>query len=269
MKHRLQDAFNKIHAEQELKISTMEFLENTPRGYRKRNVSFSRRLIAAVVCFALLFSAGTGCSAYLTPAFAISIDINPSIELGINRFNKVVSVDTFNEEGDFIMSDVNVYYLNYEDALERILDDKDMKKYITQNQLIAVTVFGKNEENNNELLDHVTACTSSYKNVHCSSGNSGEVMAAHEAGMSFGKYKAFLELQALNPDITAEDIKDLTMRQIRDMIAELSGNTDEANSDGTGENSGSDKCKRGHFGHGSGYGNGQGNGLCPQKNSGD
>lgn len=94
-------------------------------------------------------------------------------------------------------------------------------------------------------------------------------MAAHEAGMSFGKYKAFLELQALNPDITAEDIKDLTMRQIRDMIAELSGNTDEANSDGTGENSGSDKCKRGHFGHGSGYGNGQGNGLCPQKNSGD
>lgn len=264
MKHRLQDAFDKIHAEQELKNRTMEFLESTTNGYQKRRITASKRLIAAAACFGLLLSVGAGYSVYQTPAFAISIDINPSIELGINRFNKVVSVNTYNEDGYAIMSDIDVNYLDYKDALEQILTDKDMKEYIVQDQLIAITVFGRNEDKNNEMLDNVTTCTSHYTNVHCSSGNSKEVTAAHEAGMSCGKYKAFLELQALDPDITTEDIQGLTMRQIWDMIDELSGNTD-----GTTRNdSTDDRCGEGqHNGHG--LGQGKGRGLHHQENSGE
>lgn len=253
MKHRLQDAFDKIHAEQELKDRTMEFLENTTNGYRKRRIPSSKWRIAAATCCILLLSIGAGYSVYLTPAFAISIDINPSIELGINRFNKVVSVNTYNEDGYAVMSDIDVNHMDYKDALNQILADKDMKEYIVQNQLITITVFGRNEDKNDEMLDNVSTCTSHYTNVHCSSGNSKEVTAAHEAGMSFGKYKAFLELQALDPDITTEDIQGLTMRQIWDMIDELSGNTD-----GTNQNdSTDDRCGKGqHGGHGLGHGRG-------------
>lgn len=262
MRRRLQDAFDKIHAGQELKDRTLEFLENTTNGYRERKFIPSKWLIAAAACFILLLSAGTGYSAYLTSVFAISIDVNPSIELGINRFNKVVSVDTYNEEGYAVMSAIDVYYLDYKEALEQILADKGMKEYIAQNQLIAITVFGKNEDKNNEMLDNVAASTACYANVHCSSGNSKEITAAHEAGMSFGKYKAFLELQALDPDITAEDMQGLTMRQIWDMINELSGNTD-----GMYQNDCTGRCgKKQHAGHGSGQGRGKGNGLCQQEN---
>lgn len=231
MKSRVQDAFDKIHAGQELKDQTMEFLANATNGYKEKKNLSSKWLIAAAVCFVLLLSAGTGYSAYLTPAFTISIDVNPSIELGINRFRKVISVDTYNEDGYAVMSAIDVYYLDYKDALEQILADKDMKEYIAQNQLIAITVFGKYADKNNEILDHVAASTACYANVHCSSSNSKEVAAAHEAGMSYGKYKAFLELQSLDPDITAEDVQGLTMRQIWDMINELSGN-DETNPNG-------------------------------------
>lgn len=265
MKRRLQDAFDKIHAEQDLKDHTLEFLENTTNGYRERKIIPSKWLIAAATCFVVLLSAGMGYFAYLTPAFAISIDVNPSIELGINRFNKVVSVDTYNEDGYAVMSAIDVYYLDYEDALEQILADKGMKKYIAQNQLIAITVFGRDEDKNNEMLDNVTTSTACYANVHCSSSNSKEVTAAHEAGMSFGKYKAFLELQALDPDITAEDIQGLTMRQIWDMINELSDNTD-----GTNQDDCTGRCgRRQHNGHGSGQGRGRGNGLCQQENDGE
>ena len=118
----------------------------------------------------------------MIPSFAIRIDINPSIELGVNHSNKVVSVDTYNEDGYTVMSDINVYNMDYTDALELILADKDMKEYVVQNQLIAVTVFGKNETKNDELLYNVASCTSAYANVHCSSGNSQEVAAAPEAG---------------------------------------------------------------------------------------
>lgn len=260
MKRRLQDAFDKIHTEHELKDRTLKFLENATNKYRKKRLPLSRRLIAAAACFSLLLSAGAGYSAYMIPSFAISIDINPSIELGVNHFNKVVSVDTYNEDGYTVMSDINVYNMDYTDALELILADKDMKEYVVQNQLIAVTVFGKNETKNDELLYNVASCTSAYANVHCSSGNSQEVAAAHEAGMSFGKYKAYLELKALSPDITTNDIQGLTMCQIQDMIDELSGSTNNTQDDRT------DGCKRGQY---NGRGSGHGRGICQQKNDGE
>lgn len=250
MKNRLQDAFGQIHAEQDLKDRTMVFLEKTAGGYEKRRRIMSKWLAAAAACLALFLSAGIGYSAYLTPAFVISIDVNPSIELGINRFDKVVSVDTYNEEGYAVMSAMDVYDLDYGDALEQILADQDMKEYIVRDQLIAITVFGRNAEKNDEVLGQVEASTTCYANVRCSLGNSQEVAAAHEAGMSFGKYKAFLELKELDPDITAEDIQGLTMRQIWDRIDELSGNTD-----GTDRNGGTGGCGRGrHAGRGSGRG---------------
>ena len=49
-------------------------------------------------------------------------------------------------------------------------------------------------------------------------GNFDDVKEAHSVGLSFGKYRAFLELQKVNPDITIDDVKGLTMRQVRDLI---------------------------------------------------
>ena len=36
---------------------------------------------------------------------------------------------------------------------------------------------------------------------------------AHKAGLSVGKYRAFLELKAKKPEITPEEVQGLTMRQ--------------------------------------------------------
>ena len=50
-----------------------------------------------------------------------------------------------------------------------------------------------------------------------------DVENAHEAGLSLGKYRVFLEVQALDPDITPEEVQGMTMREIRELIRELSG----------------------------------------------
>lgn len=261
MRRRMEDAFGKLHAEQEMKNRTMEFLADTAKGYKKKKAAPVGRLIAAAACLVIFLSAGIGYSAYLLPAFSISIDVNPSIELGINYFNKVVSVDTFNEDGSAVMSDMDVYNLNYMDALEMILADSEMEKYAAQEQFVAVTVFGKNDERNDELLDSVSACMSSYGNVHCAAGNSREAAAARKAGMSPGRYKALLELQSLDPDITAEDIQELTMCQIWDWIDELSGNAE-----GTGRDGSTGRRGRGRH-KGCGRGHGRGYGAYPQEDS--
>jgi len=224
---RLKEAFDKIQADDELKAHTREYILQKTHGYR-RSMAFSyNRLIAVTACFLFILLGWSGYSVYFTPISSISVDINPSIEIGINRFDKVISVETYNEDGYMIMSSMDIHFLDYKEALEQILSDESMAQYLTQDQFITITVFGRSEEKNNEMLASLTTCTNSYKNICYFSGNSEEVAAAHSAGMSFGKYKAFLKLQALDPDIMLEDVKELTMHQIWDMINALSNDKDD------------------------------------------
>ena len=82
--------------------------------------------------------------------------------------------------------------------------------------------------------------------------------AAHAVGLSCGKYRAYLELHELDPSVTPADIQGMTMREIRDRIAALSGSSDEVQTQGTGVSAGN-----GH--HGCGMGNGRGKGHHAQE----
>lgn len=220
MNDKIKGAFDTIRSGDELKKNTREFLSQKTRGY-KRKVFFPYRWLTvaakctlfAVICFG-------GYSLYFTPTSVISLDVNPSIELGVNRFDRVVSIDTYYEGFDTTEPSVNVRFLNYKDAIEQILADENMTPY--EGQFMAVTVFGSSEEKSSEMLSELSACTASYNNVFCFSGNRQEVADAHSEGMSFGKYRAFLELNALDPEIMPKDVKELTMGQIWNEIRMLS-----------------------------------------------
>lgn len=254
LNEKLKEAFGKIHADDTLKNHTKEILFQKIQEDRKSRVHKYRRLAAVFACLLFVIFGG-GFSVYFTPVYAISVDVNPSIELGINRFDKVISVDTYNEDGYILMSSMNVRFLNYRNALEKILADEGMEQYLAQNPLITIAVCGTNEQKNDEMLANLAACTTSYENVHCSSGSSEEAAGAHSAKMSCGKYKAFLELQSLEPDITAEDVRDLSVQQIHDMINVLSNGMGNPTQNGnTGQ-----EHREPDSSHGNGYGNGHEN----------
>lgn len=253
----MKEAFEKIHADNELKRSTKEFLFQKTKGYRKSKFFPYKRVAIIMVCFLFIILGQKGYSAYFTSVSTISIDVNPSIELNINQFDKVIDVKSYNEDGEIIISDINIQFLDYREALMLLLQNENLAQYLTQDQFVIITVFGDDEKRNKEMLTDLTTCTGSYKNVQCSAGNSDEVTAAHSLGLSYGKYKAFLELQALDPNITIEEVRGLTMRQIRDMINTQLNDMNNATSDSnTRENS--DYC----FGQGNQnrYGNGKGAG---------
>ena len=44
---------------------------------------------------------------------------------------------------------------------------------------------------------------------------------AHAHGMSCGKYRAFLEIQAAAPGISLEEVQDMTMKEIQDLMRDL------------------------------------------------
>ena len=249
MNERLKEAFDNIHAEEDLKNKTRIFLaQKTRRTYAYK------RFIPAVVCLLFVLIGFGGYHVYFTPTSFISIDINPSFELGVNRFDRIVSIQGYNKDGDRLADSLNVRFLNYTQALKQILENDDVEAYLSRDELLSIAVISSDETRNEQMLSHIEACTSEHENTHCSSADSKEVEGAHESGLSCGKYKAYLELKALDPDITVEDIQGMTMREIWDLIDSLSPNNSSKARDGAHTEDNHDKKEDRHNGrHSNGH----------------
>ena len=188
----------------------------------------------------------------MTPTAYISIDINPSLELGINRFDRIISVEGYNEDGDNLAESLNITFMNYNDALAEILSMRSIEDYLSGDALMSLTVAGDDETQYSEILDSVENCAAGHENIRCHSGDTEEMHEAHDAGVSFGKYRAYLILHDLAPSISLDDVRSLTMRELYDLIDSYedqgTGNAD-TESDGiesATETSGTDCKTDGH-----------------------
>ncbi len=227
MNDKLKEAFGEIRAEEQLKESTRRFLAQKTGDVRKYRGWGYKRLIPVVASMAILVAGWGGYQVYFKPVSVISIDVNPSLELGVNRFDRVVSVKGFNEDGRKLADSVNVKYAEYTDALEEILSSDSVRRCLRRDEVVAIDVVGDDESACGRMLTNIEHCTSGHRNTYCGSSNIEDVEAAHELGLSYGKYRAYLELRELDPDVMPEDIQGMTMREIRDLIERLSGDDSE------------------------------------------
>ncbi|HJD40360.1 MAG TPA: hypothetical protein H9913_10075 [Candidatus Blautia stercoripullorum] len=233
-KEKLKAAFDQIRAEEELKERTKEYLSEKVYARKKKRTSPLRNFAAAAACALLVFLAG-GSYLYFTPTAYISVDVNPSLELGINRFDRIVSVTGYNEDGKALADSLDLKYMDYSDALEALLADQDMEVYLSDNADVVLTVAGKSESQSSQILETVESCVSDHENVHCHSGDTEEIHHAHNAGLSFGKYQAYLTLKELDPSVTLEEIQDMTMSQIRELIQAYSQEDSQGSSQGNSQ----------------------------------
>lgn len=220
MDERLKNAFAQVRAGEELEENTRACLARARAGRRRRPAA---RLAAAAACLVLLLAGLGGYRFYVTPTSVLSVDINPSLELGINAFDKVVSVQAWNDDGQDLADSLELKYLDYRQALEQLVASQAVADRLAQGQLLSITVAGEDEAQCQRLLAGAEACTAGQGNVQCRHGDASDLEQAHHAGLSLGKYEAFLELQALDPSVTADDVSGMTMREIRDRIAALTG----------------------------------------------
>lgn len=235
-KSRIYTAFDHVHADESIKNKTSDFLSEQIRARTLSRTTMVRRFAAAAASFVLLL-AGGGYFTCLVPVSAISVDVNPSVELQLNRLDRVVSVTGYNEDGEQLADSLDVMFLGVQDALDEILNDEQIGQYLADDGSVYITVSGNNQTHCQNLLKTVEGCTAGNGNVYCTSATAEEASAAREAGLTVGKYREFVELQQLDPDITSEDISDWTMKEIRDRIEELETGS-ESESDTQQENSG-------------------------------
>lgn len=250
MNNNIKMAFEQIHANNTLKEKTKTAIYSRTNGYEKAHRTVAIRFVSAAACVLVLLLTLGGYFSYTIPVAAISLDVNPSVELQINLYDRVIDVKGYNEDGIALANELSVKNMNYADAVNLILENEKIVSCIASDELLEVTVTSNSPKREKRLQSCLSAQTHiSPENIYCSD-HYEDVEVAHSAGISFGKYRAYLELCKIAPDITVEDIRDLTMREIRKMIEGHLHNT---------PNSDIQESVQGN-GHGNGSCKGNGNG---------
>lgn len=238
--NRIRKSMEGIKATGEMKANTLKYLEEQRHGRMqcpKRR--FVPQAALAAVCLLLFFAVG-GYSVYAKPVAYISIDVNPSVELGLNRFGRVVSAEGYNEDGKGILQQLSLKNLPYMQAIERLLENENEGGFLKEGSLLVFTVISRDP-------DSLIACLNAneaWQSYEASAYISDEICReeAHQHGMSFGKYSAYLELAEYDESITVEDCHKMTMQEIQNRIkscgehgnTESEGNRQEHNGQGHG-----------------------------------
>lgn len=220
MHEEIRAAFDAVHAEPELKAAARAAVAK--RARRQRSYARPVRLALATAACAAVVVLGGGWL-YLTPTAHISIDVNPSLELGINRFDRVVTVQGWNDDGTALAETLDVKNLTYTEAVDTILQSETITALVEQDAVVEIGVIGDDDARCARMLAGVESCAQEHQNTHCYQAGTQEVEDAHDCGLSYGKYRAYQQLAALDPSVTPEEVQSMTMREIRDRIAALSG----------------------------------------------
>lgn len=211
MDNRIKSAFSEIKAEQELKTSTKYFLyeKYNPKSTKKQ-VTFNKKLLIGLYAI-LIFVLCTGILTYNVPVSAISLDTDKSaIELAINCFDKVVSVDCYGDSPAY--EEKAFRNLSYNKAVSIIMENEKENEPI-------LTVSCKNSDRCKKISDEIKKIDSEQK---CHTNNNLSSSEAKKHGISTGKYNAYLLLKELDPKVSVDEIKELSMSEIRERIDSLS-----------------------------------------------
>ena len=107
LEQRVREAFDEVSLPPEVRARTLAAIDDLvqPREASPskppapRIVKWRRAAIALAACLVLAAVGLMGSRLYFEETAFVGIDVNPSIELGINRFDIVVSAKAYNEDG--------------------------------------------------------------------------------------------------------------------------------------------------------------------------
>lgn len=221
MGSKFQDAFDEIKADDQLKEFTKTFLANERRKAERRfHPQVFYRSFAAVCTILLLTLCAGGYYWARVPVSFVSIDVNPSMELGLNRFERVVSVTAYNPQGEEILQTLSLKGKKYTDAIDMVVESQAIKRYLTDEaELVFTVAAGGSFEKVIEAGVENCSKHSGHK-CHNVSADMETAALAHDNGMSVGKYYAYLQLSQYDSTVTLEECRHMSMEEIHGHLME-------------------------------------------------
>lgn len=195
------------------------------------NFKMSRltKMVSAAAAVILVAGLSYGIYSYNTPYSYLNIDINPSVEIATNVYDRIISVKPLNEDGQKLLELGSYKNMKLEDGVEELLQDARDEGYFNDEQrnAVMITVSGKDEDKVAEIEEQVKdTAEAEVKEVSKDAQVVVEKVPlvrhqeAQKLGISPGKMLLIERLKAVSPEIKPEDYVDKPVKEILSAINE-------------------------------------------------
>lgn len=220
---------------------------------------FAQLLAACLVVGAL--AAGT--FAYAGETAQVQLDGGATVELGLNRWGRVVRADASDDGLDALVDGLGLVGRSCPDALEALAGSAEVQQALdgSDGAVTLVATCANAAQLDATLADCEQAAAGFGHGSCCMAADAETAAAASEAGMGVARYAVYLQIAALDPDVSLDECSGMSMRALRDLLADLEA---QAGVDGDGaaadDGCGTGGCPGGGHGRGRGGGSGMGAG---------
>ena len=114
---------------------------------KKKKRSVLSGLVAAAAVLALAVG-GVGYYGAVTPAGAVTFDVNPSLTMTVNRYGRVLTVDALDADSAAVAAEVDLMGSRMDDAADALVSELVQQGYLSeeQNTVLASVEEGEGAE---------------------------------------------------------------------------------------------------------------------------
>lgn len=224
MRERIQNAFDDIRADDALITCTQAYLQERRARREGRASRLRPGRIAALAAAMLVLTVGLlGYGMFYSTAMAyVGIDVNPSLELALNRMDRVIAANAYNAQGEAILRQAAVQGKPYDEAISLLLAEMERQGYLLGDAFVTLTVQAADGAKERGLCDALLQSEGGWRDAVQSPAEL-EVFpitqavreTAHGYHMSAAKYLAIQELMEVDETATLEAYGDSSIGQIR------------------------------------------------------
>ena len=176
---------------------------------------------------AVVMMCGVTAWAYCTPYSYVSLDVNPSIEYSVNRFNRVLSVKAVNGDGEKILADLDLNNKTIDEAVQDTVGQIDKAGYFTTEDPggIVIATSSENEQDSQKLAadlqttaEQAVEDTTTPVEVEAVSVGYERVQEARALGTTPGKLNLVQKLQASMDNPDSFNVQDWLKKPVKEIM---------------------------------------------------
>ena len=208
--------------------------ERIEKGMKKKFNIFSKGFVGVAAAACILFAVGVVGVPYYgnnyVPDSHVDIDVNPGVEIVTNKKNKVLEVQSTNQDGAAVIDGMNLKNTELKVAVNALIGSMVQKGYIqNDNTGILVTVRNDNEDKANkvkaEVLNDINTALSTNSiqatviNQTVKTTVDAKKFAA-ENNISIGKAVFVLNLAAKDTSLDAKELAKMKVSEIASLVVQ-------------------------------------------------
>ena len=205
-----------------------EMYFNTNAAETKEKSSFpllftKKRFVPIIAGVALAFMICVGSiGVYAENYQTIYIDINPSVALKLNRFERVIGVEYLNEDAALLLADTKLVGCDATAALETVITACNSAGYVKEDSEIYISASAKEEKNSEKLLQKLKGHAETMREekdetyaVSTYNAKKEEKKEIEKSSLSPAKYKVIKDIIDEDEGFDMEELKGKSMEELR------------------------------------------------------